>query len=43
MDELERLKEQLFLLDMKDRWDAEDFAMADTLRKQIRELEEMRM
>lgn len=37
--EIEKLKEQLFLLDMKDRWTAEDFEYADELRKKIRELE----
>lgn len=38
---LKELKEQLFILDMKDCWDLEDYATADALRKQIRELEEM--
>lgn len=39
-EQLEELKERLFLLDMKDRWDAEDRKYYDELIEQINKLKE---
>ena len=36
---LEKLKNELFILEMKDRWTNEDYAKVKELRQQIRELE----
>lgn len=40
MTELEKLKRELFFLEMKDSWDSIDFENAERLRERIRELEE---
>lgn len=40
-EQLEELKERLFLLDMKDRWDEEDRKYYDELIEQISELEKV--
>lgn len=39
MKKLEKLKNELFILEMKDRWTNEDYAKVKELRQQIRELE----
>ena len=39
MKKLEKLKNELFILEMKDRWTNEDDAKVKELRQQIRELE----
>ena len=39
-EQLEELKERLFLLDMKDRWDEEDRKYYDELIEQINKLKE---
>ena len=39
MSELEKLKKELFILEMKDRWDVLDRQEAERLRKKIAELE----
>lgn len=39
MKKLEKLKNELFILEMKDRWANEDYAKVKELRQQIRELE----
>lgn len=38
MSELERLEKNLFMLEMADHWDSEDYRIADELRKRIKEL-----
>ena len=38
-EELERLKNRLFMLEMTDTWQSSDYLLADTLRNQIKELE----
>lgn len=40
MTELERLELELFLLDMKDMWNREDFQKADELKVQIKRIKE---
>ena len=40
MKKLEKLKNELFILEMKDRWTNEDYAKVKELRQQIRELED---
>lgn len=37
-EKLEKLEDELFILEMKDIWDANDYKQADILRKQIREI-----
>lgn len=39
MKKLEKLKNELFILEMKDRWTNEDYVKVKELRQQIRELE----
>lgn len=39
MKKLEKLKNELFILEMKDRWTNEDYAKVKELRQQIKELE----
>lgn len=39
MEKLEELKNELFILEMKDRWTNEDYTKVKELRQQIRELE----
>ena len=39
-EKLERLKRELFILEMKDHWDDADFSYADELNRQIKELED---
>ena len=39
MKKLEKLKNELFILEMKDRWTNEDYVKAKELRQQIKELE----
>ena len=39
MKKLEKLKNELFILEMKDRWTNEDYEKVKELRQQIRELE----
>lgn len=39
MKKLEKLKNELFILEMKDRWTNEDYAKVKELRQQIREFE----
>ena len=44
MEELEKQLEEvecrLFMLDMKDKWDAEDYELREQLNKEKKELEE---
>lgn len=40
-EQLEELKERLFLLEMKDRWDAEDRKYYDELIEKINKLKEV--
>lgn len=39
MKKLEKLKNELFILEMKDRWTNEDYAKVKELRQQIKKLE----
>lgn len=39
MDKLKQLKDRLFMLEMADRWEAEDYKIANELRREIKELE----
>ncbi|WP_317317756.1 hypothetical protein [Longibaculum muris] len=39
MKKLEKLKNELFILEMKDRWTNEDYVKVKELRQQIKELE----
>ena len=39
MTKKEELEQELFILEMKDRWTNEDYAKVKELRQQIRELE----
>ena len=38
--ELRKLEQKLFLLEMQDHWNANDFKYANELRSQIKELKE---
>lgn len=40
MQELEKLENRLFLLEMTDRWEAKDYTIAKELRKKIKDLKE---
>lgn len=40
MEELERLENSLFMLKMADRWESEDYRIADELRQEIKKLKE---
>ena len=39
MEELQKLKNRLFMLEMADRWEAEDYRIANELRAEIKNLE----
>ena len=39
MKKLEKLKNELFILEMKDRWTNEDYVKVKELRQQIKEFE----
>lgn len=38
MEELERLENALFVLEMADRWEAEDYRTANELREKIKKI-----
>ena len=38
MEELEKLENALFILEMADRWEAEDYKVANELREKIKKV-----